>query len=234
MSNIDVYQVKAPSDARALFADMHRPLTHTEAGWLQDGLLEVAGYGLERLDGLLHAVAVAPGLLQLSAWLPHVLGGDPLNRNLEGSGASLFNLVLRRYHAVFEAVARGKLSLPDWWDRDACASFARGFVAGAELDSSWRNDPSSWALLSTVAHLAGRNELVSEDIREMLASEAGMDLAIRRQLGELIAAMDELFSPLREAADASPASFRAAPRRARRNEPCPCGSGRKSKRCCAG
>lgn len=79
-----------------------------------------------------------------------------------------------------------------------------GYAAAAAIDPAWIGDYDRWTFAAPFAHLAGRLDLVPEP---MLAK-------------------------LEATKPAAPTRVSVA--RVGRNEPCPCGSGKKYKRCCIG
>ena len=142
-------------------------------------------------------------------------------------------LILRLYNQVLDAVDQGEGYVPPEEDVEACASFAAGYVAAAALDAAWIGDAERWTFASGIAYLGGRRDLVPpETLAELDALPDGGD-TVRRSLGAIVAATYESFAEVRRATMGGQAP--AAPRRVRRvgrNEPCPCGSGKKYKRCC--
>jgi uncharacterized protein len=187
---------------------------------------------LADLDGFVVGLILSPEPVPSSEWLPKVLGdatgAPPLGREqmdrtvaaiLAHHGAVARDLRLGRYLPQFDIDDRdGDLIWETWID---------DFVTAMELrDGAWRrliaagDDPAMAA--STLVLLAdlgsGRSEL-PEDKIEQLASEAP----------ELI---ERCVATLHARPGAQAAPVVAAARRIGRNDPCPCGSGRKFKKCC--
>jgi hypothetical protein len=178
------------------------------------------------LLGVLHAVAVAPGMIAPSAWLPLVFPdgfGD-----LDAAGVEkVAGLAMLLLNVVLESVRTRAMDLvPGEGDVEECASFARGFIAGAELDPSWIGDDERWTFASWAAYLGGRDDLVSADVRAKIESMNDPQRATRRTMPALLNAA---YDALRGDRPGQPA--RKGPRIGR-NDPCPCGSGKKFKRCC--
>ena len=210
-----------------------RPLSEDEfetlAGWLD----ACSPFDVQGTLGLFHAVAVAPSLLAPSQWLPVVLpiGVAELTQS---DGATLMSLLIRLQTDVTRAIANEETLTPESDEEDACRSFAEGYTAGAELDPEWLGDAGRWAYAAPMAYLGGRLDLVS---REMVAAIEGSyapdpPRVIRAQLADMIHSTHDAFAKLQ-----SQLQFGAGPRSARslrigRNESCPCGSGKKYKRCC--
>ncbi len=136
---------------------------------------------------------------------------------------------MRLYNDVIRATNDGKAFLPEAEDVPACESFAAGYAAGAELDRRWIGDPNRWAFAVAIAYLGGRRDLVP--IKTLAEFEADPECKsdICAELGEVIADAHETFRKVRRTALTPRTTARVG-----RNEPCPCGSGKKSKRCCIG
>ena len=170
-------------------------------------------------------IAVAPGMVPPSAWLPEVLPEGPRE------ASQLLGLLLRLYNDVLKAVQRRRPLLPEVDDIEGCRAFAAGYAAGAALDPLWIGDKDRWTFAVPFAYLAGRRDLLSDGaIAKYDEIQDACDTA-RRYLDALVVAADETFRKARLAAFQN---ARSAPHAARvgRNEPCPCGSGKKFKRCC--
>lgn len=199
-------------------------LSSEERATLAALLGEAPPFDLDALDGLFTAIAVAPGLVAPAVWLPRVLpGGVPHPETADG--ATLLGLVLRAYDAVVDGVQSGALVLPDPEDNERCVAFARGFVAGAQLDPEWNGHEARWGFVSWAALLAGRPDLVPADVRAQLA---GTEPALASSIELFVLAARDAFGESRRASPVAPVRST----RVGRNDPCPCGSGKKYKRCC--
>lgn len=207
---------------------------------LDDQLDELADFltGRSRLDldtvlGILHAVAVAPALVPPSEWIPLVLpdGAAGLDEAVARRGLTL---LLRVYNEVLDALAHGEAIAPGPEERDACESFAAGYAAGAALDPEWIGHAERWTFASCVAYLGGRRDLVPPATLEELDALPDVKDAIRRDLLKVIATTHETFSQYHRSTLVPHRRPRGRAARVGRNEPCPCGSGKKYKRCCIG
>jgi uncharacterized protein len=217
-----------PSEALSPLA-----LSDDEYAALGDVLAAHSSFDIDGFLGILHAVAVAPSLLPPSAWLPVVFpdgfGGDT-------DFADAVNLALRLHNEVLDACDEHYPLVPEQDDIVGYESFAAGYATGAKLDPLWYGNANRWTFAAPAAYLGGRLDLVPAD---MLAKiEAGPDpkSLIRRDLAGLINAAQSSFLAVRR--DALSQATRSAsagtprPPRVGRNDPCPCGSGKKHKRCC--
>jgi uncharacterized protein len=195
------------------------------AAFLDDvGLLEIEG-----TLGLLHAVAIAPSLIPPSAWLPIVLSPEQDNA-LDAEEMNVFlGLLMRQYNAVLQGLSRGAVIMPEAHEEEACVSFAGGFVAGAELDPEWRGNDQRWDYVEAIAYLAGRLDLVTDETQARLDAEPNIRAILCGDMEPLIGNANLEFGRARTRG--TPMAVQAA-RRVGRNDPCPCGSGKKYKRCC--
>ena len=208
------------------------PLSDDDFETLADLLEDRSPFDTDGLLGVLHAVAVAPSLLAPSAWIPVVLPNGAAD--LDAATAQRFvGLVLRLHDEVLDAVNDHEAIIPSTDDVAACKSFASGYAAGAELDPLWIGDADRWTFASCIAYLGGRLDLVPKDTLEKFDAEPEVKLTILRDLHKIFATTYDSFLKVRRAAISQPAaSAPARVARAGRNDPCPCGSGKKYKRCC--
>jgi uncharacterized protein len=190
---------------------------------------------LSDLDGFIAGLHCCPELIPPSEWLPLVWGEDDGSAPFD-SAEQLDRLaagVLGHYNAVGTALARRRYEpLLDIDDPDAdplWEAWVDGFTAAMGLR------PDAWAALST-----------SKD-QEVAIAAAGLMMLADVDEGAIELPEDVLASLHEEAPGlvgewarllydhvtrAAPRA--AAPLRAKvgRNDPCPCGSGRKYKKCC--
>ncbi|MBK8996860.1 MAG: UPF0149 family protein [Myxococcales bacterium] len=202
------------------------PLTHDEYATLDDLLEECGGMDLDTLYGLLSAVAVAPGLIPPSAWLPEVLPEGALQSKAEAT--TMLGLLMRLHNDVLAGFETGGAPVPEAGEVDAMECFAFGYVMGASLDPIWMNDDVLWSYAVPFAYLAGERRLVPTDLlAELDASSDALDVARKGAL-ELLGETYDTFKKLR----ATTISGAKQAVRTGRNDPCACGSGKKHKKCC--
>lgn len=194
---------------------------------------------LEMLDGYLAAVVLSPKPLPTADWLPGVWSDTEALP--EGGGVQrLLALVLRYHDEVAET-----LGAPDGWEPFCYApdemdesvrlgdEWMTGFELGLELwDEDWRDeldahDAETWDGLIDKA----MSPWTAEDMEEA-------DDDTRLQWLESSAAAVRAIHHLRAACALPPVPVAGQPvarvesADAGRNDPCPCGSGRKYKQCC--
>ena len=229
---------------------LDEPLSDQEVDEL-DALLESAAtpdecMDITALDGFLTAVAIGPGFPLPSTWMPVIWGGrsEPVFDSAE-QAQRFVSLIMRRMNMIcagltedppaFEPIflegeveGGGTIVLAHDW----CA----GFMGAVELNfDDWQplmDDQCNNAFLIPFVKLGideGRDEInVAEDPR-----------AEHDRLVELIepcvAAIDGFWKLRWRRTHAAPGETPDRPRSRRvgRNAPCPCGSQRKFKKCCA-
>jgi uncharacterized protein len=193
---------------------------------------------LSDLDGFLTGIAIGPELVMPSEWLPAIWGGDePVFESMEqaqtviGTIMGRYNEILREldtdpegYEPVFWEGPDGEVIAADW---------AEGFVDAIRLrPEAWRpllEDREALILLMPILALCGDAEGGSP-----LELDPEEDADLLAQAPDLIPAcvvgMHGFWKERRGQPKAG--SGRAKSAKVGRNDPCPCGSGRKYKRCC--
>ncbi len=205
------------------------PLDEAEFNELCDCLDAFAELDYGGFIGLLHAIALAPGVIPPSSWLELLLphGFDGMNQE---DTSVMLGLIMRQYNDVMNAVARRELLVPESDDADGCASFAIGYTLGAALDDEWIGYDDRWSFVTPLAFLAGRRELIPSDLLKKMEADPIVEQNIRDDLAALLFSTKDSFMKLRKAPPAATGS--EAAHKVGRNDPCPCGSGKKHKRCC--
>jgi uncharacterized protein len=205
------------------------PISDDEFRQLAEFLDAQCTFDPDGVLGFMNAVAVAPTLLPPSVWLPILLpkGLEQLDAK---RGQFLISLLFRLYNEVLDALQQHNPMMPEAEDVEACESFADGYASAAELDPEWIGNDDRWTFAAPLAYLAGRLDLVPPDMLEKIERDLASDpkQVVRRDMGGLVLAADESFEKYRR----PPSADERQAARIGRNDPCPCGSGRKYKRCC--
>ena len=194
---------------------------------------------LTELDGLLTGVIVSPGPITSEEWLPIVWGDDtdgvppfedPLDVQwfrdaLEARSAEIARDLARgRLQPILDTDERnGDVLWEPWIDGFAAAMALRPdeWMAVGEGDDADAVD--AVAILSElIAVTRGESELDTPAVNALDAS-APADLA---------AAVLRLHAARARSGGSASCAPETVPIKVGRNEPCRCGSGRKSKRCC--
>jgi uncharacterized protein len=205
--------------------------------FLANESIEATSMDVAMLDGYLAAIAIGPEPISPSAWLPwvwdHVDGQAEPVFDKTAQANHVFSLLMRHYNAVVEAFNTDPAGFKPIFMRSArysAAGWSEGFLCGLEFNDR------AWSLLA-----AGQPTWFAPFMR--LGTEDGM--AITDKQGDAASWADAIVPSLVEIA-AYWKSRRAMPGHARtpatpivratpkvgRNDPCPCGSGKKVKKCC--
>lgn len=189
---------------------------------------------LSTLDGFLSGVVVCPELILPSEWLPEIWGGDGPAFAGEREANEILALIMERYDEIAHDLGReGKLEPILELDADGTALWeiwAEGFADAVLLrPDSWKvydeaQDEEVSGAFHTLSGLAAWSVSDEDPPREI-----GED--IRREAHALIRDCLEILNAARmklQPAVASPARTS----RVGRNDLCPCGSGKKYKKCC--
>ena len=220
------------------------PLTDAElerlGGFLR-GLKNPAHLTLEGLDGLFCALIAGPDTVMPSEYLPVVWGGQMADEDAFASDAEaeeLLGLMMRHWNAIVDEYEKERVYLPllDEPDEKGVPGrrWARGFMRGIAMRrGGWvpmLRDEQEGHLL-TIALVAGEvdptwpetplTEELREKIEALLGAGAGRSyhrFAVERRAAARL--------------ERESHTVRRASAKVGRNEPCPCGSGRKFKQCC--
>lgn len=217
---------------------MNQPLNDQEFEQLDDILMK---YGhddsilcVSELDGFLTAIVSGPDLIQPSHWLPEIWGGEEHSPEWESEQEfqQFMSLVIRHMNAIIEVL----IEAPEHYEAMLMVNntgknpvyiaeeWAFGFMKGVDL-GDWSELPDDIQTWLDVIDLHGREEnfpiLHKMSLEEHQQTVKEIDHAVR----ELHAFWLSKREPLQlETVHAG--------RLPGRNDPCPCGSGKKYKKCC--
>lgn len=183
------------------------------------------------LHGFFTAIGCAPEPIRPSEWLPEIWGGEELTPEWPDTQSLqvFLALIMPLYNSVMEELQRmdyfvipftkgevegEKITEFDGW--------CRGFVVGSQVGYSPLMDVPGVAPLLDVLEDTADNELHTWG---MPTAEA---IFQERYLNELVR---KIYRLGRGGKVATPPMVHTAPK-AGRNDPCPCGSGKKYKKCC--
>jgi uncharacterized protein len=199
---------------------------------------------LSELDGFLAGIAVGPELVRPSEWLPLVWGGEaPEFASLDEANAIL-GAIMCRYNEILTQVADAAFAPVFRADRDGALiamDWAEGFLRAVMLRAdAWKplfTSKRDGKFLILILSLCGDEEGdsllgLSPEVEDRIVEQAP-DLipacvieiaAYWRRKGSKQVSMPfgpgPRFEPDRTASNVG------------RNDPCPCGSGKKFKKCC--
>ena len=196
---------------------------------------------LEGVDGLFCALIAGPDMVMPSEYLPIVCGGD-----LSGTTAladldeanEFLGLLMRHWNSIIKEFDKDGVYVPLFDDPDERGvpgrRWARGYMRGVRMrHDGWLPliTNENEGQLITIPLVAG--EVDADFPHEPVTAEQAKELEMLMAVGAARAYRH--FLPLRRPgarADREPATVRRTAPKIGRNEPCPCGSGKKFKQCC--
>ncbi|WP_022722215.1 UPF0149 family protein [Rhodopseudomonas sp. B29] len=218
---------------------------------LEDELVDIGveAMQLEELDGFIAALLVCPEMITPGDWLPAVWGGDadePAPFDDLDHANRVFALIMQHYNEVATTLAdhpeRYRPLMPGIGTGDVVwEMWIDGFGAAVDM---W---PEHWERLqdadeATRAAFNGLTQLV--DISSMMVDVSDAEReALTKTADVKITGWLLALNKARTANDPSPRTIEWGPpappalpakkqRKIGRNDPCPCGSGKKYKKCC--
>ncbi|MCI4567959.1 UPF0149 family protein [Lysobacter sp. CFH 32150] len=206
------------------------------------------GFNLEALDGYLSALVVSPDTVPPSEWQPAVWGGKAPRWDGDDEALAVQALLLGHWNMASARVRHDDDDLPDhlapllWLpeepdldqpdELDVGRDWAFGFFRGVELrEMAWDQWLDQYEWMDEIFGLLDRlasGEVLAED-----PAAPATPITYRERL-EIIAGLPGMLADLHHhRIDAltprEPIRREATPDR---NAPCPCGSGKKYKKCC--
>jgi len=218
------------------------------------------GLFLEEVHGLLFGLAITPEIVPAEEWLPFILGEEPAFDDDQEEEAALATLIAV-YERMLTDGIKGKLSFPFDYDEitNDELEMIDGWTYGLFLALSLR--PALWGMdreysledieklpdyitkvmdaYSVIISIAVPEEMES-GFQELMESEAmDRDEIMDMFFEQLPLAVETLqahglkmrLTPSKDKKKAGPRKA-AAKEKTERNDLCPCGSGRKYKKCC--
>ena len=220
--------------------------------FLIDSTRPAGTFRYHELQGFLFAVASSPELIQPSDWLPAIFNDQPaLYANLE-EAQRILDQFMTLYNEVNAAVLEATLSLPADcfistdvmanFDTDApLAAWSRGFLQGHDwLEELWdvelpkETENELDAVLMILTFFSSR-KVAEECQREGDFGDEPLEVVATRLLGLVPDAMEGYAHMGRTVlAEAYAPVEQRRVTKVGRNDPCPCGSGKKFKQCHGG
>lgn len=219
-------------------------------------------FNIHALEGYFYAVAIAPAIIMPSEWLPVIFGTEQPEFTSDQQAKNLIDLLMLGYNHSNRLRIEGRLRFPFDMKKltpetfDAILDWNYGFLQGLRLrmeiwlrgevarDLGEEIDPVAQSVAVSRA-LLDLNEgsavvdSIKADLPKGLSPEE-MEIHLMAALLNLLPSAVEVIQGYAEAVEErrEAASFEPtapSPKRSRnvgRNEPCPCGSGKKYKKCC--
>ena len=194
---------------------------------------------LTELDGFLTGLVICPDAILPAEWMTVVWGAEadgipPFEDPLDVQWFA--NAVAARRDEIARDLARGKLQpILDIDERDGEPLWEYWIDGFAEMIAL---RPDAWAMLAndpdTMASRSRLDMLIAVARNESDLDSMAVNALQDRAVAELTEAVEHLYAARAQSAGrmpvAAPATMAA---KVGRNDPCPCGSGKKHKRCCS-
>ena len=198
---------------------------------------------LSDLDGFLTGIAIGPELIMPSEWLPVVWGGEEPVFADDDEAQAVLGGIMSRYNEILRQVEEGTFQPILWETEDEmliAADWAEGFARAIELR------PEAWdPLFEAKDHALLLFPILALCSDENGDSALGLDAETEDELWEeapdmLPACVIGIAEFWRERRHGRRGDLRVDPvtqaarvsAKTGRNDPCPCGSGKKFKKCC--
>ena len=227
--------------------DQPEPLTDVALDRLGEFLRKCKGgkaMNIEEIDGFFSALIAGPEVVLPSEYLPEVFGGE-MTDTCEFAGPDeandILGLMMRHWNTIVVALHKEDVYLPILFEDEngVCLgnNWARGFIRGVDMRKE------SWAELMTDEKHAGLMIPVlslyheHDENPEMRPGPIGPETReqiIMGMVAGIVGAYRYFRLHRQRAAGGYTSESRSNAPKIGRNDPCPCGSGKKYKRCCCG
>lgn len=191
---------------------------------------------LSQLDGVVAGVLVCPDLILPGEWLPLVWGGDEPVFADAGDAERLIGMVMEHYNAVSSDLQRRRGHYAPVFDIDTRNDDVLWELWIDGFESAMALRPESWEAIAAgggdaAEALMGLTCLVmiSNDESELPTDTVDM---LTAEAADLIPAWIETLAAWRLDRHGASTPPQVARVKIGRNESCPCGSGKKYKKCC--
>jgi uncharacterized protein len=233
--------------------DFDPTLSDTELNELDDLLtapaLEETAMDVSTLEGFLTAVAIGPSIVMPSQWLPwvwdlHEGRHGPGFRDMEEAN-HILNLVMRLYNDLMQRFQDAPQDFEPVFRRGAQwgeAQWCEGFLLGMQFQQkAWnlliKAKPEWFAPCMRLATDESREFMEKEGSAERSVSEIAPSVVKIKAFWDFWKEQSDSPSPGGLGDDQDPVAGAHAPvmrqgPKVGRNDPCPCGSGKKYKKCC--
>jgi len=223
------------------------PLTDAELDRLGDFLKGCKGgkaMNVERLDGFFAALIAGPETVMPSEYNREVFGGE-MSEVVEfaslDQAQEILNLMMRHWNKIASTLYKGEIHVPLIFEDEKGElhgnDWARGFMRGMHMrHEGWAelvNDEEHGGCLVPMMMLYHEHDADPEMRPKPVSPEKREEVIVHMTAGLL-----QAYRYFREHRRVSASARTSKPRRnapkVGRNDPCPCGSGKKHKKCCGG
>jgi uncharacterized protein len=226
----------------------NEPLTDAEFDRLADFLKSCKGgkaMNLEELDGFFAALIAGPENVMPSECYPEVFGGemsDACEFNSIDEANEILALMMRQWNKIASTLSKGEIHVPQIFEDENGElhgnDWARGFMRGVQMrHDAWSeliNDEKYGGSLSPMMMLYHEHD-EDPELRPDPITPDKREPVIAYMAAGLMNAYEYFRKKDREddlGVDAPEPRRNAS--KVGRNDPCPCGSGKKYKKCCGG
>ena len=195
---------------------------------------------IDEIEGFLTSICCGPTEALPSKWLSVIWGEEEPVFDTDEEASRIIVIILRIFNEIGSVLCTGKYIAPtfavekvDGKDLYFADDWCSGFLEGMKFwDSSWQDyfDDTLTRYLGPIV-AAGMPQRDDELVNK------GVDLddflgKLPEVLPGLVKGVYEHLTPCRKKMPPFPASSAKKKIKINRNDPCPCGSGRKYKKCC--
>lgn len=224
--------------------ELNTPLSEAELAELDAFLMSEAvgeeAMDIPMLDGLCTALVVGPVAVPPSQWLPLVWDKEEMVWASEAQATAMINLVMRHMNSVavlfqeapkefepllaFRQEGEREVAVLDEW----CTGFALGVALAGEAWEPMMEDEENQVLLTPIMLYGTQDgwQAMQDD-----AKLAGRHEEFVETLPACILGIKDFWDSYRKALS-SIKTVRYEDKQPGRNDACPCGSGKKYKKCC--
>jgi uncharacterized protein len=199
---------------------------------------------VEEVDGFFAALIVGPEMVMPSEYLPEVFGGAIPDSHGFGSldeANDILALLMRHWNGIAATLSKGDAYLPVLLeDENGVAhgnDWARGFMRGVEVcHDGWAEliaDEEHGGFMVPMLMLYHEHAPDPEMRPEPIGAEQRENVIVHMAAG-LVGAYRYFRQHGRSDVGTRATEPRNTKSKIGRNDPCPCGSGKKYKRCCGG
>ena len=218
------------------------PLTETELDWLTEFLMRKSAEGqamnFEEVDGLFAALIAGPEVVPPSEYLPAVFGGQFAGLD---EANDVLGLLLRHWNGIAATLYKGDAHLPILLEDEhgACqgSDWSHGFMRGVYMrKEAWAPifaDDEQYGWMLPVLILYHEHDEDPELRPGPIGPEKREDFIVK-MAAEVVRAYRYFRTHRQRAASVYEPGPLGRSGKIGRNDQCPCGSGKKYKRCCGG